>query len=262
MRAKYVIAVLLLVVAVVVSGCGTSGTPALAAGGGNSNDKVAAYAQVGPGNGSYAAGITVVGAGVVEAAPDIVYITLGVDLKAGDPAAVVQDAGNRMEQLLAALKGAGVADADIHTAGYNLWVEQQYDPQTGQPTDVINYHVTHTIRFAIHDLNQVGTILATAVGAGANTVSEVSFTVADQAAMASQARQKALADAQARAQEMAQALGVSVGKPISVSETSYSPTPLYDTYRAAAGAPQPAAVPMPSGSFSVSVNVVVVYEIR
>jgi uncharacterized protein YggE len=260
MRAKYGIVVLLLVVAVVVGGCGSSSTPAVAAGGGNA----ATYAQVSPVNGSYATGITVVGTGVVEAAPDIVYVTLGVDLKAEDPAAVVRDAGTRMDQLLTALKGAGVAEADIHTAGYNLWVEQQYDPQTGQPTGVTNYHVSHTIRFAVRDLTQVGTILSTATGAGANTVSEVSFTVADTEKLASQARQKALADAQARAQEMAQVLGVSVGKPISVSETSYYPTN-YDTSRSGLGGEgmaQPVAVPMPSGSFSVSVSVVMVYEIQ
>jgi uncharacterized protein YggE len=258
MRGKYLFVIALLA-AVLLSGCGPSAQSAGAGGGAAS----APYAQgsiIPPVYNSYTPGLTVVGTGTVEADPDVAYLSLGVDLKADNAAAVVADATGKMESLLAALKAAGVADADIRTAGYNLWVEQRYDPQTGQPTGVIDYHVVHTVRVTVHDLGKVGTLLSAAVEAGANTVSEVSFSVADPDKLATQARQKAIADAQQRAQEMAQAMGITLGKVVSVSESGgYVPAP--DYYSRGAVAPTEAAVPMPAGSFSVSISVVVIYEL-
>ncbi len=258
MRVKHLF-VLILLVPVILGACGPTGQPAVAGSGGAGT----AYAQssiVPPVYSSYTPGLTVVGTGKVEADPDVVYLTLGVDLKRDDAAAVMADAGRKMESILAALQAAGVAEADIRTASYYLWVEQRYDPQTGQPTGVIDYHLTHTVRVTLRDLAKVGTLLSAAVEAGANTVSEVSFSLADPDALATQARQKAIADAQKRAQEMAQAMGVTLGKVLSVSESG-GYVPAADYYGKGGMELAQAAVPMPAGSFSVSISVVVVYEL-
>lgn len=260
MRNKNLALVVLLGIAALLGACGATAevsTAGTLAGG----VEGARYAGgVGPIYSSYTPGLTVVGTGTVEAQPDIVYLTLGVDLKADNAAAVTADGSARMERILAALQSGGVAEADIHTSSYNLWVEQRYDPQTGQPTGVIEYHLTHTVRATVRDLGRVGTVLSAAVEAGANTVQEVSFSVADPDKLASEARQKAIADAQKRAQEMAGALGVTLGKVVSVSESGgYIPTPGY--YDTRGGAMEAAAVPLPAGSFSVSISVVVVYEL-
>ena len=262
MRGKKLAPIVLLGIVALLGACGAAvqaGTSGTLVGGTGS----APYASgiIPPIYSGYTPGLTVVGTGTVDAQPDIVYLTLGVDLKADNAATVTANGSAQMERVLAALKAAGIADADIHTAAYNLWVEQQYDPQTGQPTGVISYHLTHTVRVTVRDINQVGTILSAAVEAGANTVQEVSFSVADPDKLATEARQKAIADAQARAQEMASALGVTLGKVVSVSESSnYVPVAI-DYSTKGAGAAAPAAVPLPAGSFSVSISVVVVYEL-
>lgn len=262
MRGKNLTAIVLLGIMVALGACGTTAqaTGGVTVGGTTGGAPLAAQ-SLPPVYSSYNPGLTVVGTGTVEAQPDIVYLTLGVDMKSDKADAVVADASAKMDAILTALKAAGVAEADIHTAAYNLWVEQVYDPQTGQQTNVINYHVTHTVRFPLHDLTKVGTVLSAAVEAGANTVQEVSFSMADPDKVASEARQKAIADAQKRAQEMAGALGITLGKVVSVSESSgYTPV-TYTMDSKGAGMAAPAAVPMPSGSFSVSVSVVVVYEL-
>ncbi len=260
MRNKNLVIVVLLGIVALLGACGataevsTTGTLAGGVGG-------ARYASVVPPvYGGYTPGLTVVGTGTVEAQPDIAYLTVGVDLKADNVATVTADGGARMERILAALRSAGVAEEDIHTSSYSLWVEQRYDPQTGQPTGVVEYHLMHTVRATVRDLAKVGTILSAAVEAGANTVQEVSFSVADADKMASEARQKAVADAQKRAQEMAGALGITLGKVVSVSESGgYVPTSTY--YDAKGGVMGAVAVPLPAGSFSVSISVVVVYEL-
>jgi uncharacterized protein YggE len=261
MRTKNLIAIALLSVVVVLGACGTT-SQATAGGapvaGGNATGLAAQ--SIPPVYSSYTPGLTVVGTGTVEAQPDIVYLTLGVDLQADNAATVVTDASGRMDRILAALQAAGIAEEDIHTASYNLWVEQQYDPRTGERTGVLVYHIMHTVRVTLRDIEQVGTVLASAVEAGANSVNEVSFSVADPDSLASEARAQAIADAQQRAQEMAGALGVTLGKVVSVSESGgYTPTPV--SYRGEGAVEYAAAVPLPAGSFSVRISVVVVYEL-
>lgn len=237
----------------ILAGC-TPSTPVVSAGGGGEG---IAYAPI-PINTTYTPGLTVVGTGTVEAEPELAYVTVGVDLRGDHPGNVVNEASTRMGAVLEAVKAVGVEEKDIRTAGYNLWVEQRYDPQTGQPTGVIEYHVVHTVRITVRDLGKVGALLAAAVEAGANTVSEVTYSVADPEALVAQARQKAIADARKKAQEMAAALDVNLGKVLSVSESGgWVPGPIYREGVGGGGA----AVPMPAGSFSVSVSVVVIYEL-
>jgi len=257
MRNKSIAAIALLVPILLLASCGPA-TPAVGAGGGGGN---ITYAQsIPPVYSNYTPGLTVVGSGTVEAEPDIVYLTLGVDLKGESPATIVSDASSRMEAVLAALRASGIAEADIRTAGYNLWVEQIYNPQTGQPTGQIVYHVTHYVRAAVRDLKQVGTVLGAAVEAGATTVSEVTFTVEKADELTARARQLALADAQKRAQETAAALNITLGKVLSVSESG-GWGPVVREAVGGGGYLAPTAVPMPAGSFSVSVSVVVIYEL-
>jgi len=262
MRGKKWFAVALLIAGFLLSACGGTAAKSGDVGGAGLGGGEAKYAAAGvpPVYNSYTPGLTVMGTGTVEADPDVVYITLGVDLKGDNAATIVADASARMERILAALKAAGIADEDIHTAGYSLWVEPRYDPQTGQPTGVVDYHIIHTVRITVRDLGKVGTVLSAAVEAGANNIGEVSFSVANPEGLVTQARQKAVADAQKRAQEMASALGITLGKVVSVSESGgWIPAPSY--YGKGGGGMEMAAVPMPAGSFSVSISVVVIYEL-
>jgi uncharacterized protein YggE len=116
----------------------------------------------------------------------------------------------------------------------------------------------------LRDLDHVGELLAAVVEAGANSISEVSFTVEDSEALVEQARQQALEDAGARAKQMAEGLGITLGKPILVMETGGGyPVPMELGLGGGGGGVAEAAVPSISpGTFSVSVSVQVIYEIR
>lgn len=252
MKKAYSLTLVLFVGVALLSGCDGSSTT------GGTVAYPAVMAASSDGNG-YAAGLTVVGTGTVEADPDIAHVTLGVDLTGPSPDEIVNDASGRMDRILAALEGAGVAEEDIHTVSYNLWVESKYDPEFGRPTGENDYHVMHTVRVTVRDLDQLGTILAEGVNAGATTISGVSFDVSNPEELATQARQEAIADAQARAQEMAAALGVKLGKVISVSEAGGSSI-VYP--RAAGGTYESvASVPIPAGEFSATISVILVYEL-
>jgi uncharacterized protein YggE len=213
-------------------------------------------------NGQVAEGLVVVGTGTASAEPEIAHILFGVELQGDDPAAIVDVAAGKIDQAIAASRALGVAEADIRTTGYNLWVETVRDPEDGTPTGEIIYHVSHYIRVKLRDLEEVGGLLAAVVESGVNAISEVSFTVEDPAALTDQARQQALEDAAARAQQMAAGLDITLGKPISVMETGGGYPALMEGI---GGGGERAAVAAPSispGTFSVSVSIQVVYEIR
>lgn len=112
----------------------------------------------------------------------------------------------------------------------------------------------------MRDLDGVGELLAAVVGSGANTVSEVSSTVGNPDALMDQARQEVLAQAAIRAQQMAAALEVTLGKPISVVETGGGYPDMAEGIGGARA--EMVAPPISPGPLSVSVSIQVVYEIQ
>jgi uncharacterized protein YggE len=112
----------------------------------------------------------------------------------------------------------------------------------------------------VRDLTKVGPVIDTAVAAGANQVNGISFSVADPAAAASQAREAAIADAKARATELANAAGVALGAATMITEVS-APGPIPFDYRMAAPAADQAGTPILPGTTEVQVDVEVTYAI-
>src|SRR5262245_46452608 len=76
--------------------------------------------------------ITVVGEGKVTAKPDVAQANIGVQVSGADPKQATADAAALMEKLMAALKAQGVAENDIQTSYYNLWVDRPYNPDGSQ----------------------------------------------------------------------------------------------------------------------------------
>ena len=226
-------------------------TAALGGGGGGSTQS----------NGQITEGLVVVGTGTVSAEPEMANVVFGVELQGDDPAAIVEEAAEKIDQAIAAAVELGVAEEDVRTMGYNLWVETVRDPDTGTPTGEVLYHIWHQVRVELSDIDSVGNLLGAVVEAGANTVSEVTFTVEDPEALMEEAREEALENAAARAQQMAEGLGLTLGSPVLVMETSGgSPMPL-----GLGGGGEMAVGAAPSispGSLSVSVSVQIVYEIE
>jgi uncharacterized protein YggE len=212
-------------------------------------------------NGQVTEGLVVVGTGTVNAEPETANVVFGVELQGDDPAAIVEEAAGKIDQATAAAVELGVAEEGVRTTGYNLWVETVRDPDSGIPTGDVVYHIWHQVRVKLSDIDRVGDLLGGVVEAGANTISEVNFTVEDPDALMEQAREQALENAAARAQQMAEGLGLTLGSPVLVMETGGgTPVPLG---LGGGGQMVEAAAPSISpGTFSVSVSVQVVYEIQ
>lgn len=205
--------------------------------------------------------ITVVGEGKVKAQPDMAQANIGVEIIDPDVKQASDEAASTMEAVLAALKAQGVADSDVQTSYYNIWVERPYSPE-GTPSTEAIYHVSNNVQVTLHDLSKVTTILGAAIEAGANTINSVTFNVADPTDLRSQARQQAVENAKANAEELATLNGVTLGEVVSVSEVISSGAYYVSEVAAAQGLGGGAGGPILPGEVEISVQLQIAYAIQ
>ncbi len=206
--------------------------------------------------------ITVNGTGTAYAAPDVAYVELGVQTVDPDLATAFSKTGDAISKVLNALTDLGIAKEDIQTSGINVTPQNQYDNNgnlSGQPT----YQVTNTVQVTVRNVDQVESVLTSAVEAGANTIYNLSFGIQDPSTLEQQARAQAVQQAQDRAQQLASALGVTLGSPLIVTEVpqnSGGPVPVFGRgvmMASAAGSSQP----VNQGQLSVDVEVQITFSI-
>jgi uncharacterized protein YggE len=205
--------------------------------------------------------ITVVGEGKVKAQPDMAQASIGVEIINPDVKQASDEAASTMEAVLAALKAQGVADSDIQTSYYNIWVERPYSPE-GTPSTEAIYHVSNNVQVTIRDLSKVTLVLGAAIEAGANTINSVTFNVTDPTELRSQARQQAVENGKTNAEELATLNGVTLGEVVSVSEVISSGAYYVSEVAAAQGLGGGGGGPILPGEVEVSVQLQISYAIQ
>jgi len=204
--------------------------------------------------------LNVSGSGKVFMTPDLAYVTIGVHTEGYEASAVVEENNQKSQDVNEALKALGIAPKDIQTTNFSIYPQQEYDNE-GKPTGKIKYIVDNSVQVTVRDLEKIGEVLDKSVQAGANSISGIQFDVADKTAAQSAARKAAVDDAYAKAVELAEAAGVTLGPVQTISEfTSTSPRPMYDMRAAAPMAES--SVPVEAGQMSLVIEVNIVYQIK
>ena len=162
--------------------------------------------------------ISVSGFGEAVGEPDMASVELGVESEAADVGTAIELSNEIVEQVTQALIDAGIASSDIQSTRFNVWREEGFDRLTGQPTDEITFHVDSTVQIKVRDIDQISRMIQTGLDAGATNIFGLTFGIDDSAELEAEARLQALDDAKDRAQQLADALGMTLGKPIIVSE--------------------------------------------
>lgn len=228
-----------------------------------------------PGGGAMAAGgeddasgaggsggtISVTGRATVKAPPDTVSLTLGVEAQASEAGEASGRCASVMDRVVAALITAGVPRDNIQTAHLHLW--PQYDHSEGGKGRIVGYRASNQVRLSWTELDKVGDLIDRAVEAGANTISGLSFSLADPEALYLEAVAEAVRDARAKAEALAAAAGVRVGavKDMDLHPDFVGPVGLYVSVREGygTGAPPP---PVEPGMVEIHVTVSVQYSIE
>lgn len=194
--------------------------------------------------------ITATGEGRREMAPDKATIVLGVETRARTPAAAASANAERMTAIRAALVRAGVAERDIATARYSLGLE--YSGRT--PPDT-HYVAANLVTVTTRQLDQVGRIIDTGLGAGANNISSLSYDLTDRTKANTQALTDAVTQARQQAETMAAAAGGRLGELVELTTQPGEYRPFYAGDMAMRVQASAAPTPVSPGQVTVSASV-------
>ncbi|MFH1105232.1 MAG: SIMPL domain-containing protein [Actinomycetota bacterium] len=215
---------------------------------------------LGTGDGSSTgSGINVTGQGTVTGTPDTLTLTLGVSVLRSTVDQATADAATKAAAIIAALKTKGVAEEDIQTANYSIYPEYDY---SGNTQHLTGYRVQNDLKVKIRHLDGAGAVIDAATAAGGNdaVVSGLAFSIEDNSELLQVARTAAWNDAEAKAEQLAQLAGVTLGKAFSITETiQYQTPPIY--YERAAADSAGETTPIEAGQQDVIVTVQVVFSI-
>jgi len=207
-------------------------------------------------------GIWVTGEGKVTVVPDVAILNLGVEAQAATVAEAQRQAAEAMDAVMKELDKQGVAKKDIKTQQYSIYPVKRWEKEQ---EILIGYRVTNMLTAKIRKVDNTGIIIDAVVRAGEDyiRINGISFIVDDPASYYGEARKKAMADAAAKAEQLADLGGVKLGKPIYINESGgYIPIIREYQMKAEAG-PVPAPTPPISpGETEIRLTVQVVYSIK
>lgn len=198
--------------------------------------------------------------GEVKAEPDMATITLGVQTVAPTAAAAMAANAQRMTEVVASLRRAGLEGKDIQTSDLSL--QPQYDYEQNRPPRLTGYQASNQVTVTVNDLERLGSALDAVVAAGANQVSGVSFGLKDPQAAEDQARIRAVKALQAKADLYAGATGYRVGRLINLSEGGgITPAPEAGEVVVSGVRRYAAPIPVEAGQLNVRVDITGLYEL-
>lgn len=201
--------------------------------------------------------ITVTSEGSVDAVPDIAYLSVGIETRSANAREAMELNASAMRRVLDALTGAGIRPEELRTAVVSLYpIMGQVPGDSSAPETVRSYAASNSVKVTITDLSQTGNLLDAAIQAGATSSYGIEFAVRDDGKLRDQALANATVGARARAEVVAQQLGVRLGPLTSLSEEPNSAGPVAKGMGGAGGPPiQPGEL-----AFSTRVHASYAYE--
>lgn len=158
--------------------------------------------------------ITVSGRETVKTVPDMAEIVYSVATQEKDAADCQKANTEKVNQLLAALKALGIEEKSIQTSGYDISPRYDWD----RNGEIVGYEATTQVTVSDISLDQVGEVLEESVESGVNQVQSLSFLASDYDKSYQEALKMAVAQAQEKAQALADASGCTLGRPVHITE--------------------------------------------
>jgi uncharacterized protein YggE len=198
-----------------------------------------------------AGGITVLGTGSTNITPDRASFAFGTVSQAATANAALAASSQSVARVIAALKRAGVAQADIQTSDLSL------SPRMNDNgNEIVGYTASNTVTATIRKLGDAGDVVDAAVGAGANQVYGPNLLASDQDAAYRNALKAAVAEARTKAETLATASNSTLGKITAIVEGGGSvPMPME------LGAAKDSSVPIEPGTQKIEATVSVTFAL-
>ncbi len=203
--------------------------------------------------------INVRGSATVMGEPNLASVELGVELVDANLGTAFSSAAVTASAVIEAIRAAGIPEEDIQTSSVNVFPEERYDGRTGEVGERV-FRVRYIITVIVRDTTLIEAVINGAVNAGANTIYNLNFGIDDASALEAEARTAAVQNARDKAQQIADALGVTLGAPLRVNEYDGQNNPM-PLARGAAMMDSMATMPISTGQLGVTVQVDITFAI-
>lgn len=209
--------------------------------------------------------IAVSGEGEVRAKPDTVVITVGVITEAETAKQALTANNQAMQQLFEVLERQQIAERDRQTARFDIspLYNQEQPVPLGERRDapqermIRAYQVTNEVRVKVRQTETVGTVLDAVVSAGSNRIHGIEFMIEHRDQLMEEARRLAVRRAKEKAEALAEAAGVKLGKVLSIREgTMVEPLPNQQYMMA-----ESRSVPIATGEQTVAASVQMTFQL-
>ncbi len=216
--------------------------------------------------------ISVSGSGEAVAVPDIATFQYSVIVE-DDTAEVAQnEAASTNNAILEYLREtAGVSEEDIRTTRYDLspryeQVRQEECREGFCPPGervLVGYEVRQTVEVRVRDTAEAGDLVSGVGQRGASNITSLRFTIDDDSSYVDEARDEAIADAKAKAEVLADSLGVRLVRIVSYDESGSTPGPyMMRSEMEVMDSAEAVSPDLPAGEDTITRSVHITYEIR
>lgn len=215
----------------------------------------------------------VTGKGEAFATPDVAKISFTVEKEATTVKEANTTVDEKVKKAMDFLKEKKVAEKDIKTVSNSFYPQYDYPicvtyPCTQTPK-LRGYNSSRTIEVKVRDLDSAASIVEGLGGLAVTNLVGPEFTLSDEDVVQTEARNDAIKDARAKAEVLADALGVKIVRIINFSESTggYNPAqpqPFLMQKNMSADMASGSAAPesLPQGQNKYTSDVSIVYEIR
>ena len=153
-------------------------------------------------------GLQVTGRGEVEVVPDLARLPMVISIDGSDPAEVKREVDGRTRKVLAMLASLTIKDRDITARQVRVQPRYRYDKGRNLPA---GFTAARTIDVVVRDLDQLGSVMDRALGAGVTQLGNSSYDHSERERYLKHALDAAIEDARAQAAHLASQFGVRVG---------------------------------------------------
>ncbi len=212
--------------------------------------------------GAFAAGITVSGTAERMVQPDLAYIELGVETRGDTAQSAVAQNAEIMSRVMQQLQAACIAKEDLATSAFSLSPQYRY-PKDEAPV-LTGYLASNLLRITLRgeDLGRIGEVIDITTEAGVNKVQNIIFTVEKSQELELELLAEAVKNGKKKAQIMAQAADVKLGKLLDLSNSYASVLPLRMNVREDFAVMKAAAsTPIQPGEIKISAQVNLQYDL-
>ena len=167
--------------------------------------------------------VDVTGEGIVRVVPDEVIINIRVENTGENTKTLKEQNDATINDVLKFLKKMNIEDKDVRTEYMNLSKNYDYNSKT------YTFAANQSLSVKLRDLKKYESVMKGLIDTGINRIDGVDFSSSNKEALESQARKKAVENAQMKAKEYAGVLNQTIGKAVSISEfrNTSDPRPMY-----------------------------------